>query len=165
MKLGHCVKRDEARWVIVPLVTAWRCASWCRLIVGRCCVWLKPGVLVTALPLCLCRAVCMLCWPACMSVSPRRVIKVGILYYLLFSCAFIWLWGFILPFSCSAGSDGEPEGASSSGGRVLDAVELRGMLLVFVYCCSFPSIALAGTLCLLLCCVVAERRNQRLPLC
>ena len=67
-------------------------------------------------------------------------------------CAFfIRLSGFILPFRCNAGSDGEPVGASGSGGRVLGAGELRGVLLLFVCCCSFPSIALVVTLSLLLC--------------
>ena len=66
----------------LPLVTAWRGASWCRLIVGRRCRWLKPGVLVTALLLCLCCVVHLVC-SVCTSMSFCGVIKVGILYYLL----------------------------------------------------------------------------------
>ena len=89
-----------------------------------------------------------------MYTSPSHccVIKVG-KHPILSAIAlfFIQLWGFIILFRCSAGSDMSRRGASGSGGRVLGAVELRGMLLIFVCCCSFPSIALVVTLSLLLC--------------
>ena len=92
-------------------------------------------------PLCFCCVVRLVCRPACRSVSPRHIAKVGSPCYLcLFGCVLYALWGFILPLRCSAESDGEPEGASGSGGRVSCAVELRGRPLVFVCRCSFPSI-------------------------
>ena len=46
---------------------------------------------------------------------------------------------------------------------MLGAVELRGVLLVFVCCCSFPSIALVVTLSLLLCSRAAVTSGSHFP--